>query len=124
MTDPEEKFPQERRRAPRISGAVVEYSIKGEDPQGGEKKKAFIKDVCIYGVCIYTVEAIPKQAILDINIFLFGSDIPVKAQGRVAWHKTGDYAGYHSLGIEFVEMIDEDRNRLEEHIKVNTGGDV
>jgi len=101
MTDQDEKFSQERRRAPRVNGTVVEYRVEGRDPDDGEKIKAFIKDVCIY-----TTEAIEKEAILDIDIFLFGSERLIKAKGRVAWHKVGDYAGYHNLGIEFTE-IDE-----------------
>ena len=49
MEDQQEKFPQEKRRSPRVGGAVVEYFMDGEE---ASVKKAFIKDICIHGICI------------------------------------------------------------------------
>jgi len=86
MNEHPEKFSKERRKAPRVSGALVEYSIDGKDVS---KNKAFIKDICIYGICIYISEEIGKDAVINLDIFLFGDNEPINAQGKVVWQKKG-----------------------------------
>ena len=116
MVDKQEKFPKEKRLSPRVSGAVVEYFIDGQEET---VKKAFIKDICIHGICIYMPEGVEAKTIVCMNIFLFGSEISINAKGRVVWHKQGEYFGYYNVGIEFTEMSKEDKERLSDHIKVN-----
>lgn len=116
MEEKDEKFSKERRRAPRVSGAIVEYSIEG---QASSDKKAFIKDICIYGICIYVPETIKNKTILCLDIYLFGNENPIKTKGKVVWQKPGNYLGYYNVGVEFVDMSEEYQKILSEHIVTN-----
>ena len=116
MVDKQERFPKEKRRSPRVSGALVEYFVDGQESLA---KKAFIKDICIHGICIYMPEVVEEKTIICMDVFLFGSEIPMKAKGRVVWHKQGEYLGYYNIGIEFTKMSKEDKKSLSNHIKAN-----
>ena len=120
MTDHAETFPKEKRRSPRVSGAVVEYHIEGEE---SDKRKAFIKDICIHGVCIYIPNPVAENSILCMDIYLFGSETPIFTKGRVVWQRLGGYFSFHNVGIEFTEINDEDAKKLEEHISANYKGE-
>jgi len=115
MSDTDEKFPKERRKAPRVSGAIVEYTTE----EDSSIKKAFIKDICIYGICIYVPESFEIGSKLNLDIFLFGDDIPIHAKGRVIWQKSGGYLGYYNMGIEFKEISDAHSKILDDHIMAN-----
>jgi hypothetical protein len=116
MADEQERFPKEKRRSPRVGGAMVEYYIEGQESSG---KNAFIKDVCIHGICIYTPESVEADKTIYLSVFLFGSEVSMKAEGRVVWHKPGEYVGYHNVGIEFSKMSKDDTQRLSAHIEAN-----
>jgi len=88
MNDSEEKFPNERRRVPRVGGSIVEYSVEGTD---APLKKAFIKDICIYGICVYVPETFDDNAVLDLSIYLFGLETPINPKGKVVWQKPGGF---------------------------------
>ena len=105
--------PEERRRALRVKGAVVEYFA-----QGGEtsQKKAFIKDVGLYGICIYVLNSVRVGDTLGLDIYLFGSEVPLRMSGKVVWRSVDQLSGYKNLGIEFIEVKDEDKKRLSDHI--------
>jgi hypothetical protein len=122
MVDQSENFPKEKRRSPRVSGALVEYFISGDPGDPPPKKKAFIKDLCIHGICIYIPSPVKEAAELCMDVFLFGSDIPVTAKGKVVWQKLGGYFNFHNVGIEFTEISDDDRKTLEDHISANYKG--
>jgi len=112
----EEKFPKERRRVPRVGGSIVEYSVEGSD---ASVKKAFIKDICIYGICVYVPEVFDENAVLNLSIYLFGLETPINPKGKVVWQKPGGFLGYFNVGIEFVEMSDECTKVLADHIELN-----
>jgi len=116
MVDLDEKFPKEKRRAPRVSGTLVEYTFEGKDKPA---KEAFIKDICIYGVCIFISQNVELDTIMLLDIFLFGDNAPIKAKGKVIWQKQGGDLGYYNVGIEFTELSDEYKKILANHIKVN-----
>ena len=119
MNEDDEKFPKERRRGPRIGGAIVEYSVQGRE---APLKKAFIKDICIYGICVYVSEMIDKNAVLDLNIYLFGLETPINPKGKVVWQKPGGFLGYYNVGIEFADISEECTKILSDHIELNVKG--
>jgi len=119
MEDQDEKFPKEKRRAPRVSGTLVEYTFEGKDEP---TKEAFIKDICIYGVCIFVPNAVELDAVLSLDIFLFGNNTPISTKGKVIWQKAGENLGYFNVGIEFTKMSDEHKKILSDHIKVTYKG--
>lgn len=102
----------ERRRAPRVQGAVVEYARR----EGEETKKAFLKDISILGVGIHASERLEPGAILYLVIHLFGSKTPVKLKARVVWQKQGEYLGYYEVGMEFVDVDLNEKARLSDYI--------
>jgi hypothetical protein len=117
MAEQEEKFTQEKRRAPRVSGALVEYTFEKKD---APTKTAFIKDICIYGICIFVPETVELGAIMCLDIFLFGDYAPIKTKGKVLWQKQGGDLGYYNVGIEFTNINPEYAKILSEYIKINT----
>ena len=116
MGDQQERFPNEKRRSPRVGGAMVEYYVERQE---SSEKKAFIKDICIHGICIYAPESVEAEKIIYMSVFLFGSEVSLEAEGMVVWNKPGEYVGYHNVGIEFTKMSEEDKTRLSEHIEAN-----
>jgi len=119
MEDQDEKFPKEKRRAPRVSGTLVEYTFEGKDAPA---KEAFIKDICIYGVCIFVPHNVEQDEILCLNVYLSGDDNPINAKGKVIWHKAGSHLGYFNVGIEFTKMSVEHKVILTEYIEKNYQG--
>ena len=120
MTEDAEKFPKERRRAPRVTGALVEYSIEGRDV---DRRNAFIKDVCIYGICIYIPETVKSGEVISLDIILYGDDNAIQAVGKVIWCKPGGYLGYYNVGIEFDEISDSHQKILSDYIAANYRGE-
>jgi len=122
MDDDQEHFSQERRRAPRIgaSGANAEYSIDDKDPS---LKKAFVKDICIYGICIFTPDKLDAGSILSIDVELPGDAGDIRVKGKVMWQKLGDVTGYFNTGIEFTEISNKHELILSEFIAANYRGD-
>lgn len=116
MPDQLDRFPKEKRRSPRISGAVVEYTI-GENQ--ALSKKAFIKDICVHGICVYMPEVMDHDAKINMDIFLFGNETPIHAEGKVVWYTKGEYLGHHNVGIEFQKISKKDKKTLSDHIKAN-----
>jgi hypothetical protein len=116
MSEDDEKFSKERRRAPRVGGSIVEYSVEGRN---ASLRKAFIKDICIYGICVYVPEMFDEKSVLDLNIYLFGLETPINPKGRVVWQKPGGFLGYYNVGIEFTDISDECTKILSNHIELN-----
>jgi hypothetical protein len=119
MDELPDNTPKERRRTPRVFGTLVDYSLKGDK---AASKNAFIKDIGMYGVCIYIPESVEKEDVINLNIFLYEDDRPVKAKGKIVWWEPGGYLGYNNVGIEFTEISEEDRRVLSEYIKENYKG--
>jgi len=116
MNEPNEQFSKERRRVPRVGGSIVEYSPEGKDVP---LKKAFIKDICVYGICVYVAEIFDDDTILNLNIYLFGIETPITPKGKIAWQKPGGFLGYYNVGVEFTEISDEYAKILSDHIGNN-----
>jgi len=121
MTAQFERYPNERRRSPRISGAgtKVEYFADGDEASA---TKASVKDICIHGICIYVPEVIETKKTMFMNIVLAGSEIPIRVQGVVVWYSGGDRVGYYNVGIEFEKISEEDQKKLSDHIEANLKG--
>lgn len=119
MDELPDNTPKERRRTPRVFGTLVDYSLKDDK---AVSKNAFIKDIGMYGVCIYIPESVEKDDVISLNIFLYEDDRPVKAKGKIVWREPGGYLGYNNVGIEFTEISEEDRRALSEYIKENYKG--
>ena len=104
---------EERRRAPRVKGVVVEYSRNAEEDFS---KSAFMKDMSILGLCIFVPERLDIDTKLYLKIYLSGSEVPLQVEGRVVWQKMSSYLNYFDSGIEFADLGDTDHKRLTEYI--------
>lgn len=110
---------RERRKYPRVSGSVIEYSYVGVDQY---RITAFVKDISVGGVCIYVHENIEANTPLQLYIHLFGSEKPMETNGRVVWKRNSQFLKCYDLGIQFEEISSTDRARLERYIQsVDTG---
>ena len=103
----------ERRRAPRVQGAVVEYS---QQEDAVTKKKAFLKDISVLGVGLHVSERLEPKTILYLDIYMFGTKTPVKVKAKVVWRKQGEYLGYYEVGIEYVDVSEDEKARLSDYI--------
>jgi len=116
MDNSEEKYEKERenrRKAPRISGIIVEYFVDGQEPS---LKKAFVKDISTKGLCIYVKGDIKNGTILCLDIYLFGVEAPINPKGKVVWQKPESALNYFNVGIEFTEISDQSKKILSDHI--------
>ncbi len=87
----------------------------------GVQEEAFLIDIGLEGVFIERREPLPGEQPLEISFAWPGSEIPFRAQCRVAWwHPEGAPLASTSLppgaGLQFVSMSDHDRERLRSHL--------
>ena len=103
--DPRRAFPRyETRFAVRFSTVqdfVLEYAA----------------NISAGGVFVHTVEPLPLQTVVSIEMQLPGSDAPVSAKGMVVHRVTADDAAQRGtlpgMGVQFVEASDEFRDRID-----------
>ncbi len=109
----------ESRRFPRLDIPVdIEYGIfKKESSQEG---KAVTKNISAGGICLIVYEKIEIDTILDIRSNLKDINYIIKARGKVVWNSyfttMSDNIAHYDLGIEFVEIKDEDRQKLSQYV--------
>lgn len=118
MTAQFERFPDEKRRSPRIDGAGIKVEYF---PEGSKASaiKSTIKNICIHGICIYMPEVIEVTETINMKIFLPGSDIPIPAKGVIVWYGAGGKADCYNVGIEFEKISEEDQKKLSGYIEAN-----
>lgn len=83
----------------------------------GACREAFIVDLGLEGVFLESAEAIPPSAEVGIRFPLPGNAIPLSCRGRVAWRHAGGSGRPPGIGIEFVAMSADDRERLREFLE-------
>lgn len=117
-----EEREHDRRRFPRLkTELLVRYKIL-EVPEKQIDAKA--KDISSGGICLVAREKINPGSFLMLEIRFPKSDKPVIAYGRVVWSGESSLglspAGHMRFdnGIEFTQISDSDRERIEGHIKV------
>lgn len=84
---------------------------------GGAPREAFIVDLGLEGVFLETPEAIPASAEIGVRFPLPGNAIPLSCRGRVAWTHAGGSGRPAGVGVEFVGMSADDRDRLREFLE-------
>jgi hypothetical protein len=83
----------------------------------GRTEEVFMIDIGLAGAFIERAEPMPVDQAIEIQVPWPGSEIPFKANCRVAWwHAQGAPLASKSLppgaGLQFVEMSESDRERL------------
>ncbi|MDD5573720.1 MAG: PilZ domain-containing protein [Candidatus Omnitrophica bacterium] len=105
----------ERRRAKRVYASFVEYCRA--EALSSQKYQAFAENISATGICIFVNELIEAGSLLLITIYLLDGSTPIETKGRVAWTRpsvfvTSKDKKHFDLGIEFVDISEEDRERL------------
>jgi len=105
----------ERRRARRVYASFVEYCRTEGAPE--QKYQAFAENVSATGICIFVNEEIKPNIILSITVFLLDGSNPIEVKGRVVWVRPSVFVmakdrQHYDVGVDFVEISDEDRERL------------
>jgi serine/threonine protein kinase len=87
----------------------------------------FTKDICDAGIKFVTKIPIPERVILEIDISLpdyvehpTGRKDAIKVLGRVKWISKGESMDGYEIGCEFLEVSEDDRNRLIEYIRIKS----
>jgi len=83
------------------------------------------KNISQGGVCFVDCREIDNFSVMDLmnlNIFFPFDSIPVKIKGKVSWIKNYDKIdedgrNRFDMGVEFLEVRDEDKQRIEQYIK-------
>ncbi len=105
----------ERRRAKRVYASFVEYCHIEDHEQ--KRIQAFTENISSTGICIFTNENIPADCVLSIIIYLLDGTGSISSKGRVVWVRPSEFLDtadkkHFDVGIEFVEIDEEDRKRL------------
>jgi c-di-GMP-binding flagellar brake protein YcgR len=86
------------------------------------------KNISRGGVCIVDFAQLGKFKVSEftsLNIFFPYDKLPVKAKGKIVWikeHEVGvDAKGRLELGIEFIDIGEADKERIEAYIKERLG---
>ncbi|MCM8773709.1 MAG: PilZ domain-containing protein [Candidatus Omnitrophica bacterium] len=119
MVNKESEHPyyKERRKYPRLNTcAEIEYRVSKEDTF----MKTVTKNIGAGGVCIISEERIGKDTILFLKMNLSPRKKFIQAKGRVVWssefYSSSLEKIVYNLGIEFIEISDEDRQRIYDYV--------
>jgi len=88
---------------------------------GGHEEESFMLDIGLEGAFVEREAPLPHEHALEIRFPWPGSEIPFRAQCRVAWwHPEGAPLSSKSLppgaGLQFCSMSEADRERLRAHL--------
>ena len=103
---------RERRRAPRAPARIEVHFKAG--PEAAAALKAYSLNFSVGGLCLRTEKTYPIGAELKLFLKLEKSNIEVT--GVVAWERRG------AIGVRFVDLRPEDRERLERLVSSATAG--
>lgn len=115
MTASFERYPDERRRSPRIDGAGIKVEYR---PEGTNESaiKSTAKNICIHGICVYMPAVVEVTQTIEMKIDLPGDEIPILTKGTIVWYGSGREVATYQAGIEFQGMSEEDQKRLSVYI--------
>lgn len=99
----------DKRKHPRISGSIIEYSYLSTP---SFQLTAFLKDLSMGGVCIYTHDEIPPVTNLSLLIHHFSDEAPIEARGEVLWQRQSKILGCYDTGIRFINLEPAEEEKL------------
>ncbi len=104
----------DERRFPRVAYKCL-ITVFGEEQK--EPVKVFTKNIGTGGLCVTTKKAFKLFDSVDLNVALDDEKSPVLCEGTVVWvvknHGMNKlYKGTYDVGIEFLGLLEEDKQRL------------
>ena len=97
---------KERRRFKRVS--IL------QDVQFGDQEPRSYENISEDGMFIKTRDVFMEESILDLKFTLSKDLDPITVQAKVCHATEGK-----GMGVQFLELKPEDRNRIKEYIKTN-----
>jgi len=116
MSDSFEQYPSERRRSPRVPGNAIEVEYF-TDSGDATPTEASVRNICIHGICLFLPEVVEGKDTINMKILLPGRKDPLRALGSVVWYSAGDREGFYNVGIEFLEISDEDQKLIADFVE-------
>ncbi len=88
---------------------------------GGRREELFLIDLSLLGVFIERTQPLARGDEVEVSFTLPGNEIAVHARCRVAWFRPPGVTALgcalpSGVGVEFLEMSDGDRERLQRHL--------
>ena len=108
---PEKYYGPDRRKYPRVN-AAVSYAVLEEEPAG---KTQNTKNISAGGIAFFSKNKVDVNVVLSLTINL--PDLSqVKTKARVAWNQLVNESWCqqtnYELGIEFIEIDENDRQKI------------
>ena len=109
---------KEKRKHVRVYTTFAEYhSVEGIT---SEETPSFVENISANGICILVSENIKTDTILFLKIFLPDGGHPIAVEGKVLWTNVSSFLvteerKHYDVGIEFIKIDEEDRERIREY---------
>jgi hypothetical protein len=106
---------EERRRYIRFDTSLDASCKSGEEEVS--EFAAVIKNISREGLCLNGEQKISEGTVLDMALSVPGDNIPVLAQGQVAWSmECNGQEDQFDSGVKLVKMTGLDKSRLLEYV--------
>ena len=112
----------ESRKFPRVK---TDCSIFIKQVNGGRVISAATENIGTGGICVILNEPLQKFSKIKMELNLTDGEMPISCDGRVAWIvPSRDFLTEkltHDTGIEFVNLPEPARGRIERAVKLGRG---
>ena len=106
--------PSERRREYRLNKVLGAVLGSGEETIHA---RIFVINISRSGLKATHQTRLPEVDQQNLSLFLSPKESPLLLQAKVAWQKELAVSGMFEIGFQFVDMSDEDAQRLEDFIR-------
>jgi len=106
--------PADRRREYRLNKVLGAVLGTGEE---SFRARIFVINISRSGLKATHQTRVPDAGQQALQLFLSAKEQPLMVQVKVAWQKELAVSGMFEIGFEFVEMSDDDAERLEGFIR-------
>lgn len=106
--------PAERRREYRLNKVLGAVLGAGEE---SVRARIFVINISRSGLKATHQTRLPEIDQQELQLFLSAKEPPLSMQARVAWQKELAVSGMFEIGFQFLDMTDEDAQRLEDFIR-------
>ena len=96
---------------------LVKYKVIFKDQPSRPFLLAAIKDIGAGGICLKTEEALPKSAILELQINFPNLSQPIYTLGRVVWIKQRSKLNRYEIGVEFTQIEESLRKLIDKDVQ-------
>ncbi len=104
----------DRRRFARLQYALqIKYRVR---TLGGQLQAAEVADISVSGIKVFFTGILKENDPVELEVTLAGSTMPFKLTGIIKWISAVPVLGKYPGGIEFLNVSDDVKARLEKFI--------